>query len=571
MAGMAGLGVLKTTTNVAAATREHTLVIEGTGDRTDYSFAVGGNLSGEGLTPEDGIDGAYAHGAVAPGRDVYRFDGSLDAFTFDGAPIVVKLDGDWAHVGQRPDYVLTITGTGSYTSYTFDVTDNLHPHYGITGEDNISGTHAEGAVRSGTDTYLFDGDLEAFSFDGEVAVKQNGRWAHVGQLPESIGGDNGDGTSDLRLGYNARERSHNRGNTFENYANGTEEWRATYGTLTTTNDWDGNDGGAVTLISDSSDDRVRMVSDQSSTNFAYRDPSVAVRLRGASNETLHVELRASDGDEELVTSRYLSAKHGWVRVPIAPSAVGGTPDMADITKFTIGCYTGGRTIELDIDDIRTTPKRDSGAVLFTFDDGNETDYTIAFEELRARGWVGTSAVIPRLVGESGKLSRSQMDRMDTAGWTWANHPQAQSVSDGLGSIPGDRAEDMMRDNKRWLLDNGYQRGADTLVWPFGDFDRESLQIAGNYYRLAWGGGSSTANGVVTEAGWVPRIELNEGNDVANALAAIDHAYRTDTVATFMTHGMGGNNIGRADFNRVLDRVAFRNLDVLTTADFADEQ
>lgn len=212
IAGVTGFGILGSTSNAAAAGR-HTLVIEGTGDRTNYSFAVDGNLSGKGLTSEDDINGSYAHGAVAPGQDVYRFDGSLHAFTFSGASVAVKLDGDWAHVGQRPDYVLTITGTGSYASYAFDVSRNLQPHDGITSEDDISGTHAEGAVRNGTDAYLFNGDLEAFSFEGEIAVKQNGQWAHVGQLPESTSGsdDNNNGTSDLRLGYNARKRSHDKG------------------------------------------------------------------------------------------------------------------------------------------------------------------------------------------------------------------------------------------------------------------------------------------------------------------------------------------------------------------------
>jgi hypothetical protein len=171
---------------------------------------------------------------------------------------------------------------------------------------------------------------------------------------------------------------------------------------------------------------------------------------------------------------------------LGPSAWSGTPDMADINEFSISCYTGSKSCEIDVDDIRTTPKRDNGAVVFIFDDANETDYTTAYDVLSSRGYAGSSAIIPRVVGDDGKLSQRQMDQMDSDGWAWPNHPQADSRSGGLGSVSGDKAEQMMRDNKRWLLDNGYERGADTLVWPFGDFDAEALDIAGDYYRLAWG-------------------------------------------------------------------------------------
>ncbi|WP_080503523.1 polysaccharide deacetylase family protein [Halococcus thailandensis] len=572
IAGVTGLGILGSTSNAAAAGK-HTLVIEGTGDRTNYSFTVDGNLSGEDLTSEDDINGSSAHGAVAPGQDVYRFDGSLHAFTYDGASVAVKLDGDWAHVGQRPDYVLTITGTGSYASYAFDVTDNLQPHYGITSEDNISGTHAEGAVRNGTDAYLLNGDLEAFSFKGEIAVKQNGQWAHVGQLPESTSGsdDNNNGTSDLRLGYNARKRSHNKGTAFENFGDFSAGWESREGRVeqnSTDFSDPSDDAGCATLISDGNNDRVEMVNRLDSENFAYRDPSMAVRLRGTSNETLRVELAAGDGSEYQVTTRYLSEKHGWVRIGLGPSTWSGTPDLADINELSISCYTGGKSCEIDIDDIRTTPKRDNGAVLFVFDDGNESDYTVAYDMMSDRGMAGSSAVIPRVVGNSGKLSQSQIDEMDSNGWSWPSHPQRGSPSGGLGSIPADEAEQEMRDNKQWVLDNTSGRGANTLVWPFGDFNEDSMNIAGEYYDLSFGGGASTANGIVTEASWIPRVNTDS---VENSLEALEQAYKTETVCVLMAHGLGGSRLPESDFRRLLDKAEQRNLDVLTTAEFAAEQ
>jgi hypothetical protein len=582
MAGVMGLGVLKSMSSAAAATGEHTLEISGVGEYTTYSFAASGDVDGKsGITGEDDVNGRYATGAVGGGTDTYTFTGKLLAFNFDRSGTVdVELDGGPAYVGQRPDQVLEIAGTGDPAQYAFDVGSNLEHTEAIgsvQSNDHIDGTHGEGEVGGGTDAYLFDGDLEAFSLNGRINAYLNGEPAHVGQRPDSefrySDGGGGGGSGDLELEYNARARSHDRGNTFENFSDFSMGWAADSGELSAnaTDDWDNNDPGAATLISSADNDRVQMSAHPSSENFAYRDVSMAVRLRGTSNETLRVELAAGDGSEKQITTRYLSEKHGWVRMGLGPSAWSGTPDMADINEFSISCYTGSKSCEIDVDDIRTTPKRDNGAVVFIFDDANETDYTTAYDVLSSRGYAGSSAIIPRVVGDDGKLSQRQMDQMDSDGWAWPNHPQADSRSGGLGSVSGDKAEQMMRDNKRWLLDNGYERGADTLVWPFGDFDAEALDIAGDYYRLAWGGGSSATNGIITESSWLPRIELNESGDVQNALAAVEEAYRTETVVTTMTHGMGGGNLDADDLNRMLDRIEKRGLDVLTTADFAGEQ
>jgi hypothetical protein len=589
-AGSVGLGVGGT--RVATAAR-HTLTISGVGEYTTYSFAVSGDLDAErGIAGRDDIDGQYAIGAVGGGTDTYSFTGELLAFDFDRSGAVdVDIDGGPAHVGQRPDYVLEIVGTGDPAQYAFDVGSNLeHTETigSVQSNDVISGTHAEGEVGGGTDAYLFDGDLEAFSLRGLINAYLNGEPAHVGQRPDSSfdsgggGGDNGGGSDDgddgdggsnedLKLGYNARERSHDRGNTYEDFGDFSAGWESVQGRVESNpDDWESpaDDAGHATLVSDGDNERVEMHNRISSENFAYRDLSMAVRLRGTSNETLRVELAAGDGSERQITTRYLSEKHGWVRIGLGPSAWSGTPDMADINEFAVSCYTGSKTCELDIDDIRTTPKRDSGAVLFVFDDGNRSDYSVAYDILGDRGMVGTSAVIPDIVGDSGNLTRSQIDQMDSDGWAFAAHPQRESPSGGLGSIPTDEAEQEMRDTKQWLLDNTSGRGANTLVWPFGDFDADSLNLAGEYFDLSFGGGASAANGILTEAGWVPRVNTD---DVENSLDALETAYKTDTVCALMSHRVGGSRLPESDFRRLLDKVEQRNLDVLTTAEFAAEQ
>ncbi|EMA54320.1 hypothetical protein C451_06715 [Halococcus thailandensis JCM 13552] len=171
---------------------DHALIIDGTGSRTDYTFTVSGNLKGASITSEDTISGSTATGAVGGGSDSYGFTGELIAFSLDGKANVT-LDGEPAHVGQRPDHALVIDGTGSRTDYTFTVSGNLKGA-SITNEDSISDSTAISAVGSGRDSYGFTGELVAFDLDGEANVTLDGEPAHVGQRPDHVLMIDGDGS-----------------------------------------------------------------------------------------------------------------------------------------------------------------------------------------------------------------------------------------------------------------------------------------------------------------------------------------------------------------------------------------
>jgi N-acetylneuraminic acid mutarotase len=177
---------------------DHVLEITGSGTRTDYTFTVSDNLRGAGsLENGDEINSGEitdqhqsATGTVVSGTDAYTFDGDLQAFTFDGGGINVLLDGQSAHVGRRPDHLLEINGSGTYTTYSFTVDSNLTGAGSLdSGQDEITNQHqsASGAVSGGTDAYTFDGDLRAFDFDGSgINVLLDGQAAHVGQYPDHV-------------------------------------------------------------------------------------------------------------------------------------------------------------------------------------------------------------------------------------------------------------------------------------------------------------------------------------------------------------------------------------------------
>ena len=173
---------------------DHVLTIEGAGPRTDYSFTVETNLekstaNGASIGGSDDVFGNSVVGWVGGGADSYTFDGDIEAFSLDGQA-EVTLDGGPAHVGQRPDHVITINGTGPRADYSFTVGGNLEKSRAngasIGGSDEISGNSVVGWVGGGVDSYTFDGDIEAFSLDGQANVTLDGGPAHVGQRPDNV-------------------------------------------------------------------------------------------------------------------------------------------------------------------------------------------------------------------------------------------------------------------------------------------------------------------------------------------------------------------------------------------------
>ncbi len=201
-AGIAGLGTLG---SARAAPDRHTLTIDGFGPSTTYSFTVGGDLEkstadGATIDRSDRIVDRSAHGAVGDGKDAYTFTGELSSFDFDGSgEINVLLDGEPAHVGNRPDHTLVIDGFGTTTPYSFVIGKGTASQSdacdaSVNDSDRTTDFGTGGAVRSGTDAYVYDGFLQSFDFDrtGEINVTIDGEAAHVGRRPDrtlTIAGD----------------------------------------------------------------------------------------------------------------------------------------------------------------------------------------------------------------------------------------------------------------------------------------------------------------------------------------------------------------------------------------------
>ena len=152
----------------------NSLRIEGPGNYTYYAFRASGGVSSDGsLTSEDNIDGATAAGAVGGGADTYSFEGELqNLYVGDGATVFVN---EQEVSLSNYESVLSVEGSGNYTSYQFGVSGQITETQGITGEDSVTNSSASGAIAGGADTYTFTGDINSFTRNGDAAIVLNGQ------------------------------------------------------------------------------------------------------------------------------------------------------------------------------------------------------------------------------------------------------------------------------------------------------------------------------------------------------------------------------------------------------------
>lgn len=176
---------------VLGSTQESALLtIDGTGEKSDYAFAVDGDVeqttalehaNGEAtVNPEDAARDGNAWGYVRGGADSYEIHGELTAFELAGdadvylngelvdpeslsgesdLPHVIMVDGSDADGDSQ--YEFAVDGDVAKTAAFGSIDKNDD----VSGDGTVSGT-----VGEGVDAYRFSGMVTSLSLDGNAAV-----------------------------------------------------------------------------------------------------------------------------------------------------------------------------------------------------------------------------------------------------------------------------------------------------------------------------------------------------------------------------------------------------------------
>jgi peptidoglycan/xylan/chitin deacetylase (PgdA/CDA1 family) len=123
-------------------------------------------------------------------------------------------------------------------------------------------------------------------------------------------------------------------------------------------------------------------------------------------------------------------------------------------------------------------------VSFVFDDGNETDYTVARDIFSSQGEVACTAVVTNWVNTKNYLSVSQLAELQKDGWEILSHTESHP---DLKTLSGGQVEAELAKSKSIFENLGFT--VKNLVYPYNKTNVAVKKIAAKYYRSGRDGGS----------------------------------------------------------------------------------
>lgn len=127
-------------------------------------------------------------------------------------------------------------------------------------------------------------------------------------------------------------------------------------------------------------------------------------------------------------------------------------------------------------------KSDGALIVFTFDDGNVSDYSLAFPILTEYGITGTSYINPYDPDHEtvNKLSWSQIREMYAQGWDFEDHTYSHI---NLTKSTPEQIKQSMEQVNAAFLENGLKPPV-AFAYPYGKFDQDAVAIVRQYRSQA---------------------------------------------------------------------------------------
>lgn len=303
-------------------------------------------------------------------------------------------------------------------------------------------------------------------------------------------------------------------------------------------------------------------------DLSDRDLSLAVKVESPRPSRVTVELLAPGRADHLVSHRtILPSFDGWLRMDVGYTGERGEPNLENIQEMRILIQDdSNEPIRFWVDDMRATPRADTGAVMFTFDDAVDSQYDTAYPMLEERGWPGVAAVIPSRLNAPNRLEVGELREMRDAGWDVSSHPH------GAGRLPEQDPEALreeIADARTYLEQRGFQDGARHLFVPYNDLTGEAAAVIREEYETSWTFGGNTNALPPTDLHVASRTN---GTDVQGVRRLVNLADQYNQLVVLMLHGVGdGDNddISEDDFASILDHVESRDVEVVTASDVLD--
>ena len=217
-----------------------------------------------------------------------------------------------------------------------------------------------------------------------------------------------------------------------------------------------------------------------------------------------------------------------------------------------------------------------GVVTINFDDGWDTQYTLARPVMDKYGFPATAYIIRDQIGTANHMTLAQLKALqDLNGWQIASHADTQTNHD-LGfddSLSLAAIETEMDGIINYLKANGLIGWSD-FAWPGGNHDANGYTAAKRRFQTSrdiTGRVTRETLPVIGDLHRVRGISLRNTDTPATLAAWIDRAYSSKSWLNLVFHQVKASptillEYSTADFTTVMDYLAAKDIPVRTVAD-----
>ena len=205
--------------------------------------------------------------------------------------------------------------------------------------------------------------------------------------------------------------------------------------------------------------------DSPEASSTYVSRFLGLRLSNNNADVSYFELVANNNIHE-----------GWNLLRLAPSdfEAHGSPSWDQPIQRVTVKVTGGADygVTMSVDDLRGGVAGLGSAFLWTFDDGYENVYSMAYPYLNNLGMKGTEYIVGDWVGNTAaRITTSQLDTLNDAGWAIGNHSIDHT---DLTTVDQATATAKVQEGSEWLLAHAYPRAADFFAYPYNHFSESAM-------------------------------------------------------------------------------------------------
>lgn len=248
--------------------------------------------------------------------------------------------------------------------------------------------------------------------------------------------------------------------------------------------------------------------------------------------------------------------------------VQGEPNPSSIKEIRFRVWVGDeRKARVWCDQLSFSERPDTGIVLVHFDDGSLSDYTKAFPVLEEYGYSASTFINPETLGSDGRISLDELSELQEAGWDICNHTLGH---ENLTNLSEDEQFEQIVGAKEWLVDHGFEKGAEYFTYPYSSYNQTSLDIVSRHHEVGFAGGFP-GYGKVGNQYLVQRISA----DSQAVTKEIDLAAEMNGVTTLLYHRLSEEHTNRSSASEFESTISYLqeresdgDLKVLSVSEFS---